>query len=117
MKANGDSRSMQALGQIMQEVLSKGLDLKELRDGAQFYELCLDETGAEEKPVFWVTETCFQWDATNQLLMRDGPQLISFETYDEAQACYQRWRQALTEKGFIYSDMRDDHQQAGKRPF
>jgi hypothetical protein len=90
----------------MQEVLSQNPDSSELSDGAQFIELRLSDIGPDEQyPSFWVTETLYQWDATNKRIMRDDPQLYSFKTLDEARGSYEERRRVLAEKGFSYSDM------------
>ena len=90
----------------MQEVLSQNPDSSEPSDGAQFIELRPSDIGLDEQyPSFWVTETLFQWDATNSRIMKEAPQLYSFGTLDEARGWYEERRGVLAEKGFRYSDM------------
>ena len=90
----------------MEEVFSRNRDSFALPDGEQFVELRLSDIGPDnEYPSFWVTETVFQWDATKKVLMKDDPQLYSFDTLDEARSWYEERRRELNKKGYKYSDL------------
>jgi hypothetical protein len=73
--------------------------------GEEFVELQLSDTEDGECPRIWVTETLYEWDEANDRIMKDSPQHRTFTNLAEAQAWYSDRRQALSDKGFSYSDL------------
>ena len=96
----------------MQEVLSKVIDPTAPLSGQEFYELSLDDcelrladSDFARQPAFRVRQARARWDDGEGTIAWDAPDVWVFETTQEAQARYQKLRNALAESGFIYSDM------------
>ena len=89
----------------MQEVLSKTVDPKAPLEDQEFYELRIDDSDDVWRPGFVVIQTHAQWSEIDLQVMWDEPETERCFTYEHAKKQYETRRLALTEMGFIYSDM------------
>jgi hypothetical protein len=89
----------------MQEVLSKTDNPKAPLRDHEFYELRLYDSDSAEEPVYYVREVRARWDDDAGQIVWDQEQVETFVSHQEAKERYAARRLALTEKGFIYSDM------------
>lgn len=89
----------------MQEVLSRNIDPKAPLSGQEFYELRIDDSDDVWRPGFVVVQAHAQWSEIDRQIMWDEPESEQCYTYAHAQKVYAARRQALAQKGFIYSDM------------
>lgn len=89
----------------MQEVLSKTTDPDAPLREQEFYELRLDDSDNIWRPGFIVREAHAQWHDEVGSIVWDEVWSERMNTLSEAQARYSARRQALADKGFIYSDM------------
>jgi hypothetical protein len=89
----------------MQEVLSKTVDPKAPLKGQEFYELRIDDSDDLWRPGSVVSEAHAQWSEIDQQIVWDEAEHERCYTYAHAEKRYAARRQALAEKGFIYSDM------------
>ncbi len=71
----------------------------------EFYELQLYDSDSAGEPVFCVREARAQWEDSIKGVEWDEPEIEAFATPQEAKERYATRRQALAEKGFIYSDI------------
>ena len=89
----------------MQEVLSKTDDPNAPLRDQEFYELRIYDSDSAGEPVYCVREARAQWNDSIKGVEWDEPEIGAFGTLQEAKERYATRRQALAEKGFIYSDM------------
>ncbi|MFP5234330.1 MAG: hypothetical protein ACLGSD_00385 [Acidobacteriota bacterium] len=89
----------------MQEVLSKTVDPKAPLEGQEFYELRIDDSDDIWRPGFIVVEAHAAWSVADKQIVWDESEFERCETYAQAKDRYEARRRALTQKGFIYSDM------------
>jgi hypothetical protein len=89
----------------MQEVLSKTDDLGiPLRD-QEYYELSLLDEANDLGTRYCVRQAHAQWSEIDDQIMWDEQEDDHFWILDEAKQRYAERRLALTEKGFVCSDM------------
>ena len=89
----------------MQEVLSKTVDPGAPLRGQEFYELSLLDEANELGTLYRVRQAHAEWSEIDGQVMWDEEEHDYFWILDEAKRRYAERRLALTEKGFIYSDM------------
>jgi hypothetical protein len=89
----------------MQEVLSKTDNPESPLHDQEFYELRLYDSESAGEPVYCVREACTRWIDLIKGVEWNEPEIGTFATHEEAKEWYATRRQALAEKGFIYSDM------------
>jgi hypothetical protein len=89
----------------MQEVLSKTVDPEALLRGQEFYELSLRDEANDLGTRYCVRQAHAEWSEIDGQIMWDQEEVDHFWILSEAKRRYAERRLALTEKGFIYSDM------------
>lgn len=105
------------LEELMQEVFSKTADPNVPLHEQDYYELRLDELGFAFRPQFigsmgtivrhrfLVVEAHAAWSEIDRNVMWDGFENDECSTLEEAVLRYAIRRDAIADKGFIYSDM------------
>lgn len=89
----------------VQEVLSRTVDPLAPLKGQEFYELRLDDSDNSGRPEFIVSEAYAAWSEIDQQVVWAETESERCLTYEQAKARYDARRFALSQKGFIYSDM------------
>jgi hypothetical protein len=89
----------------VQEVLSRTVDPNTPLEGQEFYELRIDDSGDIFRAGFIVIQKHAEWSEIDQQAMWNDIESERCVTYEHAQERYTARRLALTEKGFIDSDM------------
>jgi hypothetical protein len=89
----------------MQEVLSKTDDPEAPLRGQEFYELSLLDETNNLRTRYCVRQARAEWSDIDGQVMWDQEEIEHIWILDEAKRRYAERRLALTEKGFIYSDM------------
>jgi predicted nucleic acid-binding protein len=89
----------------MQEVLSKTDDPNLPLREQEFFELLLSDTRTDFGTRYSVRQFHAQWSDEDGRIMWDQEEIDVFWTRTEAEQRYAERRQALAERGFIYSDM------------
>ena len=89
----------------MQEILSRTDDWKAPLRNQEFYELRLYDSDEIWEGQFVVREAHAQWHEECEQVVWDEAETEVLPTLEEAKWRYAKRRQALNEKGFIYSDM------------
>ena len=89
----------------MQEVLSKTDDPKMPLREQEFFELSLLDEANELGNRYYVRQAHAEWSEIDGQIMWDQGEIERFWILDEAKRRYAERRLALTERGFIHSDM------------
>ncbi len=102
---------------MMQEILSKTTDPNVPLEEQEYFELRLDDLGIPFRPQFIgsmgaiirlrfiVREAHTAWSEIDRNIMWDGFEHDECSTLEEAEQRYAIRRDAIVDKGFIYSDM------------
>ena len=89
----------------MQEVLSKTVDPGAPLRGQEFYELSLLDEANELGTLYSVRQAHAEWSEIDGQVMWNQEEVEHFWIMSEAKKRYEERRLALSERGFIYSDM------------
>jgi hypothetical protein len=89
----------------MQELLSKADNAGVSPSGQEFFELRLYDSSSAGEPVFCVREARAAWNDARQDFAWDKPRIEVFAILEEARERYAERRLALTQQGFVNSDM------------
>ena len=89
----------------MEEVLSKTIDPKTPLEEMEFYELSLLDEANELGTRHCIRQAHVAWNEVEGDLMSDQEEVEYFWILTAAKQRYEERRLALTERGFIYSDM------------
>jgi hypothetical protein len=111
--SKGEARELASLvygnrppvGNYMDELLFRTLDVSVPKEGQEFCELRLFETHNPLGMQHWVGHKYGKWDGKESRVAWDPEVADSFWIFDEAKARYTERRSALAQEGFIYSDM------------
>jgi hypothetical protein len=89
----------------MQEVLSKTVEPEAPLPGQEFYELSLLDEANELGTLYSVRQAHAEWSEIDGQVMWNQEEVEHFWIMSEAKKRYEERRLALSERGFIYSDM------------
>jgi hypothetical protein len=89
----------------MQEILSKTVDPSAPLQGQEFYELRLFEEPNQLGIRHGVLQIHAEWSDLRHDVLWESEEVDYYWILDEAKKRYAERRQALVERGFIYSDM------------
>lgn len=98
-------RGQRCIIHAMQELLSKADDSTIPLPKQEFFELSLFDTANELGTRYCVRQAHAEWSEIDGQIMWDQEELDYFWILNEAKQRYAERRVALTQKGFIYSDM------------
>ena len=89
----------------MQEILAKTEEPNVPLREQEFFELILSDRHTEKGLRFCVTQFHIQWSDEDGQMIWDQEENELFWVLAEAKRRYAERRQALSERGFVYSDM------------